>query len=205
MSNFALNDPTLLTSKAYFAGAWQTMPKGQTIAVTNPFDSGLVGTVPALCVDEARAAIGAAAAAQPAWAQKTAKERAQTLRRWHELIIENPENLALILTREHGKPYGPADLPAFFLSSPAPPGRSEKNSVAIPRSPKLPSLDRPKSVAGRYATGPTRSCDCRSNSAAGPGSRGGGRQSRSTCQRHGAPWWGHAVGSRPRRFQIRHR
>jgi succinate-semialdehyde dehydrogenase/glutarate-semialdehyde dehydrogenase len=53
---------------------------------------------------ETRRAIEAAAAAWPAWAAKTAKERAAILRKWYELIMGAQEDLAVIMTSEQGKP-----------------------------------------------------------------------------------------------------
>jgi succinate-semialdehyde dehydrogenase / glutarate-semialdehyde dehydrogenase len=54
--------------------------------------------------NETRRAIAAAAAAFPAWAARTAKERANILRRWHDLMVENREDLATLMTAEQGKP-----------------------------------------------------------------------------------------------------
>jgi succinate-semialdehyde dehydrogenase/glutarate-semialdehyde dehydrogenase len=64
----------------------------------------VLGTVPRLGADETRRAIDAAAAAMPAWRALTAKERAAILRRWHDLMIEHTEELALLMTLEQGKP-----------------------------------------------------------------------------------------------------
>jgi succinate-semialdehyde dehydrogenase/glutarate-semialdehyde dehydrogenase len=63
-----------------------------------------VGTVPDLSVEEVRLAVEAAHKAFPAWAAKTAKERAEILRRWFEMIMEAQEELAEIMTAEQGKP-----------------------------------------------------------------------------------------------------
>jgi succinate-semialdehyde dehydrogenase / glutarate-semialdehyde dehydrogenase len=99
-----LRDPTLLVQQAYFSGAWQDAADGRTITVTDPYDGKAFASVPNLDGASVRAAIDDAAAAQPAWARRTAKERARILRRWYELVIENLDDLALILTREQGKP-----------------------------------------------------------------------------------------------------
>jgi succinate-semialdehyde dehydrogenase/glutarate-semialdehyde dehydrogenase len=104
MTEPTLRDPSLLVQQAYFAGAWQDAPDGKTIAVTDPFDGKPFATVPNLDAAAVRTAIDAAAASQPAWARRPAKERAQILHRWFELVIENLDDLALILTREQGKP-----------------------------------------------------------------------------------------------------
>jgi len=58
--------------------------------------------------DDASTAIAAAKAAQPAWAALTGKERAAILRRWHDLVVANADDLAAILTAEMGKPLAEA-------------------------------------------------------------------------------------------------
>ncbi|MDV3253154.1 NAD-dependent succinate-semialdehyde dehydrogenase [Devosia sp. BK] len=106
--SLALKDPSLLVDKALVGGKWVAAPDGATIDVTDPFDGAVIGTVPSLGVDALRQAIDAAHEAQPGWAAKTAKERAQILRRWFDLIIANADDLALILTSEQGKPLAEA-------------------------------------------------------------------------------------------------
>jgi succinate-semialdehyde dehydrogenase/glutarate-semialdehyde dehydrogenase len=64
----------------------------------------VIGSVPKLGTEETRRAIVAANHAWSSWRAKTAKERAQLLRRWYELILENKEDLAQIMTIEQGKP-----------------------------------------------------------------------------------------------------
>jgi len=99
-----LNDPSLLRQQCYIDGAWVDADNGETLSVSNPVDGGTLGTVPKLGADETRRAIEAAGAAYPAWRAKTAKERAVILRKWYELMIENQEDLAVIMTSEQGKP-----------------------------------------------------------------------------------------------------
>jgi succinate-semialdehyde dehydrogenase/glutarate-semialdehyde dehydrogenase len=72
--------------------------------VTNPATTGRIGTVPVLGAAETRRAIEAAAAALPAWAARTAKDRATLLRRWHDLMLANVDDLATLMTAEQGKP-----------------------------------------------------------------------------------------------------
>src|SRR3546814_1455201 len=57
---------------------------------------------------ETRRAIAAARAAFPAWAKKTAKERAQVLRRLYQLMLEHQDDLARLMTAEQGKPLAEA-------------------------------------------------------------------------------------------------
>ncbi|MEK1932709.1 MAG: aldehyde dehydrogenase family protein, partial [Pararhizobium sp.] len=104
----ALKDPALLTNKAFVAGAWIAAPDGKSFAVTDPFDGALIANVPDLGQAVVAQAIDAAAEAQKLWAKRTAKERAQVLKLWYDLIIENADDLALILTTEQGKPLAEA-------------------------------------------------------------------------------------------------
>ncbi|WP_426128512.1 NAD-dependent succinate-semialdehyde dehydrogenase [Pararhizobium sp. PWRC1-1] len=104
----ALRDPALLTDKSFVAGEWIAAPDGKSFAVTDPFDGALIAHVPDLGQAVVAQAIDAAADAQKLWAKRTAKERAQVLKRWYELIIENADDLALILTTEQGKPLAEA-------------------------------------------------------------------------------------------------
>jgi succinate-semialdehyde dehydrogenase/glutarate-semialdehyde dehydrogenase len=98
-----LKDPALLKTCAYIGGAW-TDAGGRFFAVTNPATGRILAEVADCGEVEARAAIAAAAGAFPAWRKKTAKERAQILRRWFELIMANQEDLAQLMTAEQGKP-----------------------------------------------------------------------------------------------------
>jgi succinate-semialdehyde dehydrogenase/glutarate-semialdehyde dehydrogenase len=96
-----LNDPSLLKSQSYLDGRWI----GDGVdAVENPATGDLVGRVPRLGATEALQAADAAAAAFGPWARKLARERSAILKRWHELILANSEDLALIMTCEQGKP-----------------------------------------------------------------------------------------------------
>jgi succinate-semialdehyde dehydrogenase/glutarate-semialdehyde dehydrogenase len=103
-----LKDPSLLTGQAYAAGEWIDAPDGKTIPVTDPYDGSLIVNVPNLGPKVVRRAIDKAHEVQKDWAKRTAKERSQVLRRWYDLIIENADDLALILTAEQGKPLAEA-------------------------------------------------------------------------------------------------
>ncbi len=99
-----LDDPELLQTKAYLAGEWVDATDGATFPVTNPARGDTIAEVASIGREQTAEAIAAAAAAQKAWASKTAKERAVILRRWYDLMMENQEDLATILTAEQGKP-----------------------------------------------------------------------------------------------------
>jgi succinate-semialdehyde dehydrogenase/glutarate-semialdehyde dehydrogenase len=99
-----LRDPELLCSRALIGGEWLAADNAATHGVINPATRQVIGTVPVMGAAETRRAIAAATAAQPAWAARTAKERAVILRRWFELLISNQEDLATLMTAEQGKP-----------------------------------------------------------------------------------------------------
>jgi succinate-semialdehyde dehydrogenase/glutarate-semialdehyde dehydrogenase len=99
-----LKDRTLFREASYINGAWVGAGSNETIDVTNPASGELLGTIPKMGADETRQAIEAANAAYPAWRAKTAKERASILRKWFDLMMENQEDLARMMTAEQGKP-----------------------------------------------------------------------------------------------------
>jgi len=99
-----LKDPGLLRQQAYINGEWADADNGTTLAVTNPATGAQIGTIPHMGAAETRRAIDAANAAWPAWRKKSAKERAAILRKWNDLILENTDDLALLMTTEQGKP-----------------------------------------------------------------------------------------------------
>ncbi|WP_404385240.1 NADP-dependent succinate-semialdehyde dehydrogenase [Caenispirillum salinarum] len=103
-----LNDPKLLCKKAYIDGAWVDADGGKTFEVTNPATGEVLANVPDMGADETRRAVEAAERAMPAWAAKTAKERANILRKWFNLIMENQDDLGLLMTAEQGKPLAEA-------------------------------------------------------------------------------------------------
>ncbi|MFA0616020.1 NAD-dependent succinate-semialdehyde dehydrogenase [Vibrio splendidus] len=78
------------------------------VAVTNPATGELVGHAPISSQAELANAIERAHVAQKEWAKVPAKTRASSLHRWHQLIIENKEDLARIMTIEQGKPLAEA-------------------------------------------------------------------------------------------------
>jgi succinate-semialdehyde dehydrogenase/glutarate-semialdehyde dehydrogenase len=91
----------------------------ETIEVVNPSTGALLGRVPRLGAAETRAAVNAAAAAQPGWAALTGKARSAILRRLFDLMIRDRDPLARLLTAEQGKPFaealGEIDYAASFI------------------------------------------------------------------------------------------
>jgi len=99
-----LSDTALFRERCYIDGAWVDAQDGAVIEVNNPATGSVLGTVPALATEDTRRAIAAADAAWPEWRAMTGKERAVILRRWFELMMENQEDLAVLMTTEQGKP-----------------------------------------------------------------------------------------------------
>ena len=85
-----------------------TPPDGRTFEVFNPSTGELLAELPDMGVEETRAAIDKAYAAQVEWAALTARERSEMLWQWHQLIITHTDDLAAILTAEMGKPIAEA-------------------------------------------------------------------------------------------------
>jgi succinate-semialdehyde dehydrogenase/glutarate-semialdehyde dehydrogenase len=104
MAKLKLKDPKLLRDQCYINGAWSDADGGDTLKVTNPATGRKIGTVPKMGGKETRRAIKAAGVAFRSWRALTAHERCQIVRRWFELIMENQEDLAVIMTAEQGKP-----------------------------------------------------------------------------------------------------
>ncbi|HET7204725.1 MAG TPA: NADP-dependent succinate-semialdehyde dehydrogenase [Steroidobacteraceae bacterium] len=112
-----LKDPALLRQQCYVDGAWLDAQGGGAVKVTNPATGLVLGTVPSLSAAETRAAIDAASAAFPGWAARTAKDRANLLRVWHDLMLAHADDLATLMTAEQGKPLAEARGEVLYAAS----------------------------------------------------------------------------------------
>lgn len=92
----------LFRDQCYINGQW--INSTQTIAVHNPTTGEQIGTIPMLSGGDIKTAITHAHTAQKSWAKTTAKHRATVLKKWHDLILQNQNELATIITAEMGKP-----------------------------------------------------------------------------------------------------
>ncbi|MGG3507510.1 NAD-dependent succinate-semialdehyde dehydrogenase [Paenibacillus lautus] len=92
----------MFRNQVYIAGQW--IQTEEQMDVYNPADGKVIGTVSKAGKKEAALAVDAAADAFPAWSRRTANERGELLRRWHQLIAEHTDELARIMTTEQGKP-----------------------------------------------------------------------------------------------------
>ena len=103
-----LNDNSLFRQQCFIGGQWVNADSGETMDVVNPANGETIGTMPAAGASETRRAIEAADAAWPAWRKLTAKERAAIIREWHDLVLANADDLAMLMTLEQGKPLAEA-------------------------------------------------------------------------------------------------
>jgi succinate-semialdehyde dehydrogenase/glutarate-semialdehyde dehydrogenase len=99
-----LQDRSLLRHQSYVDGGWTDADNGATFAVHDPATNQLLAPVANNGAAEVERAIAAADAALPAWRDKTAKDRANLLRRWYDLMMANADDLGIIMTAEQGKP-----------------------------------------------------------------------------------------------------
>ncbi len=103
-----LKDSGLLKQQCYINGQWVDADNGETIPVTNPATGEVIATIPKMGAAETRRALQAANVAMKSWRKKTAKERANVLRKWFDLMMAAQDDLAAILTAEQGKPLAEA-------------------------------------------------------------------------------------------------
>ncbi|MGE8541244.1 MAG: NAD-dependent succinate-semialdehyde dehydrogenase [Acinetobacter sp.] len=99
-----LKNSELLKQQVYINGQWLDADDGKSLPVTNPATDEIIGRVPSVSAAQVEQAVQAAEAALEGWKQKTAKDRSALLRTWFNLIVENQEDLAVILSTEQGKP-----------------------------------------------------------------------------------------------------
>ncbi|MBU2108484.1 MAG: NAD-dependent succinate-semialdehyde dehydrogenase [Alphaproteobacteria bacterium] len=101
-----LSDPSLLEERAFVGGEWS---EGATrFPVVNPATGEEIARVANLGASDVRTAIDSAYEAQKSWRSLTAKERCGILLAWQQLMLDNVEDLAQILTAEMGKPLAEA-------------------------------------------------------------------------------------------------
>ncbi|KAI1003019.1 Glutarate-semialdehyde dehydrogenase [Podosphaera aphanis] len=105
----SLKDPTLFKNNLAFCnGEWIRSKSGMTYEVFDPYSETLIGTAPEFSIGDTQLAIDAASKAFPSFRAKTGRERSKLLRKWHDLMVENVDDLAKIITWENGKPLSDA-------------------------------------------------------------------------------------------------
>ena len=98
-----LKDKSLLKTEAFIAGQWSAGNSDKRFDVKNPATGEVLASVPSLGPAETREAIDAAENAFPEWSGLLAEKRAGIMRKWFDLMMENQEDLATIMTAEQGK------------------------------------------------------------------------------------------------------
>jgi len=99
-----LKDPSLFKEEAFINGNWVKSSSGKTFPINNPASNEIIAQVSNLDASDADKAIAAANAAFPKWRDITGKERAGLMRKWFDLILQNKDDLAILMTLEQGKP-----------------------------------------------------------------------------------------------------
>ncbi len=112
-----LNNSNLFIEKAFINGKWLTADNNSSFHVVNPSDGSIIGSVPDMRAEETKRAINAADLAFKLWKKQSAEYRSKLLRKWYDLIIENADDLAKILTLEQGKPLAEAKGEVLYGAS----------------------------------------------------------------------------------------
>lgn len=112
-----LNDKSLFKQKAYLSGEWADALGGRVTQITNPSTDEVIGTVPDMGAKETVQAISDAERSFKAWKKETSEHRSRVLRRWYELMLENADDLATIMTMEQGKPWAEAKGEVAYAAS----------------------------------------------------------------------------------------
>jgi succinate-semialdehyde dehydrogenase / glutarate-semialdehyde dehydrogenase len=97
--NLLANVPTDL----YIGGTWRPAASGERFDVDDPATETPIASVASAGVEDAKAAVDAASAAFEAWSGRKPRERAEILRKAYELIIQDSERFARLITLENGK------------------------------------------------------------------------------------------------------
>ncbi|MEM1214347.1 MAG: NAD-dependent succinate-semialdehyde dehydrogenase [Bacteroidota bacterium] len=103
-----MSTTALFRQQAYVNGQWTDAQNGVTLDVINPYTQAVLGTVPDMGASDCKSAIEAAHTAFQSWKNRPAHERADILRKWCDLQMENLVELAELLTKEQGKPLAEA-------------------------------------------------------------------------------------------------
>jgi succinate-semialdehyde dehydrogenase/glutarate-semialdehyde dehydrogenase len=117
MTMVSLRNASLLKTDCLLGGKWVGADNGERDPVLNPATGERLAEVPRLGAAETRRAIAAAEAAFPAWRARPAKERAQVLRAWFDLMLANQDDLAALMTAEQGKPLAEAKGEIAYAAS----------------------------------------------------------------------------------------
>jgi len=100
----SLQNNSLFKQQAYIDGKWKDGQDKLTFPVFNPFNKSKIADVSDLTLSDFEDAVQSANEAFLSWSKLSSFERSKILQNWYQLILENEEDLACILTLEQGKP-----------------------------------------------------------------------------------------------------
>ena len=112
-----IKDQSLFRQQCYIDGQWVDADSGETLEVNNPSSGSAIGTVPKMGAAETERAVDAAELAFQSWRHRTAKERAAVLRKLADLMMENQDDLAALMTIEQGKPLAESRGEVVYAAS----------------------------------------------------------------------------------------
>jgi succinate-semialdehyde dehydrogenase/glutarate-semialdehyde dehydrogenase len=100
-----LSDRSLFITKGFIDGKFVDAKSGKTYEVMDPASGKVIGTMPEMDKSDMQTAIDAALAALPSFRKTTPQERSRMLHQWYQLMMDNAEDLAKLITWENGKPF----------------------------------------------------------------------------------------------------
>jgi succinate-semialdehyde dehydrogenase/glutarate-semialdehyde dehydrogenase len=107
----------LIRSHNFIGGRWRAAADETLLPVLDPASDTRIAQVPDSSAADAKAAVEAAHAAFPAWRATPAKERAQLLKRWNDLIVDHQEDLGRLISLEQGKPLAEGRGEVLYAAS----------------------------------------------------------------------------------------
>lgn len=112
-----LKDKSLFIEKCFVNGEWTTAASGKTFEIHDPATGKLIGTCPEFDAADTEKAIAAAAEAFKSFKKTSARERSKLLRKWYDLMVQNAEDIATLITWENGKPFADAKGEAAYAAN----------------------------------------------------------------------------------------
>lgn len=112
-----MKDGTLFIQKCHIDGQWTEAATGQIFEVHDPATGQLVGTCPECDAIDAESAIRAAENAFVSFSQLTGRQRSKILRKWYDLMVENNDDIAILITWESGKAFADAKVEAAYAAN----------------------------------------------------------------------------------------
>ncbi|MGY2489228.1 NAD-dependent succinate-semialdehyde dehydrogenase [Cupriavidus sp. CP313] len=113
----SLQNQTLLPGRNFIGGEWCGSTDDRTLSVADPATDEVFATVPDSTAADARRAVDVAHTAFPGWRKTPAKQRAQIIKRWNDLIVSHVEDLGRLISREQGKPLAEGKGEVLYAAS----------------------------------------------------------------------------------------